>query len=83
MKIYTLWEEGDGGDCPWLVAAVDDETVGECGWPPDYEKKREEKPNGRIRRELLIEFPDSAVTELFKISKVKTTKTEPVKTPLP
>jgi hypothetical protein len=81
MKIYTLWEEGDALDAPWLVAAVDEYTVEEAGWPEDYAKEKDLKPNGRQRRELLIEFPDEQVTKIFKVLKAKDVKTEPVETP--
>ena len=82
MKVYTLWEEGGEREMPWLVASIDEYTVEEVGWPEGYEKEREAKPNGRTRRELLIEFPDEQVLKIFKTMKAKDVKTEPVETPL-
>jgi hypothetical protein len=65
MKIYALWEEGDAREMPWMVAAVDEYSVEDCGWPDEYLKERDKTPHDRRRRELTIEIPDSAVTKLF------------------
>jgi len=78
MKIYTLWEDHVDGDSPWLVAAVDNDLVEDEGWPESYDKERHTQPSGgRVRRELVIEFPDAAVVQLFTAPKVAATKTTP------
>jgi hypothetical protein len=82
MKVYTLWEEGGEREMPWLVASIDEYSVEENGWPEDYEKEKDLKPNGRQRRELLIEFPDEQVLKIFKTMKAKDVKTSPIETPL-
>ena len=79
MKIYTLWEEGGERELPWLVAAIDEYSVEECGWPEEYDKERHTKTS-RTRRELVIEIPDSAVEQLFKPPVQHSTKTAPVDT---
>lgn len=72
MRIYTLWEEGGERELPWLVAAVDEYTVEDCGWPEKYDEERHAtSTGGRVRRELLIEVPDSAVDKLFQTPEVK------------
>lgn len=68
MKIYTLWHEGQGGDIPWLVGAVDEYTVDENnGFPEAYAEMRD-----RIyHRELVIDVPENAVRALFAAPEVK------------
>jgi hypothetical protein len=65
MKVRTLWhDEGDDGP-PWLVAAVDMFSVDYNGeLPDDYTKELSRCIDKR--RELVIEIPDSAVTDLFR-----------------
>ena len=70
MKIYTLWHEGDPGDAPWIVDAVDEYTVdNNCEFPPSYQEKRK----WASVRELVIDVPESAVRALFKTPTVKAT----------
>ena len=79
MIIYTLWEEGGEREMPWLVAAIDEYSVENCGWPEDYEKEREAK-TARARRELRIEVPDAVVERLFKPPIQPAMKAEPIDT---
>jgi hypothetical protein len=63
MKIFTLWHEGDPGDAPWIVDAVDEYTVdNNCEFPPEYVKKRAMVEH----RELIIDVPEKAVRALFE-----------------
>lgn len=52
---------------PWLVDAVDEYTIENADWPESYVEKRKQP---RIR-ELAIEIPESAVTNLFRTASVK------------
>lgn len=72
MKIYTLWKHE--GDCmPWLIDSVDEYTIDEhSGYPDDYEKKRNEPGV----RELVLNFPDTAVVKLFQSPTVTATASE-------
>lgn len=68
MKIYTLWHEGQGGDIPWLVGAVDEYTVDENnGFPEAYAEMRKRT----YHRELVIDVPENAVRTLFDSPEVK------------
>ena len=70
MIIWTLWHEGDDGDAPWIVNAVDEYTIdNNCEFPPEYLKKREDIHV----RELIIEVPEDAVRALFGPPTVKAT----------
>jgi hypothetical protein len=69
MRIFTLWHAGDGDDLPWLVTAVDEYTVDENGFPPDYQKKREDP----FVRELILQVPTKAVRALFDTPTVEAT----------
>lgn len=70
MIIYTLWHAGDDdGDMPWLVTTIDEYTVDECGFPPEYLKKRADP----LVRELIIDVPEAAVRGLFDSPVVKAT----------
>jgi hypothetical protein len=62
MKIFTLWHEGDLGDAPWIVDAVDEYTVEDCEFPPEYAKKRAMPEH----RELIIDVPEKVVRALFE-----------------
>ena len=62
MKIFTLWHEGDPGEAPWIVDAVDEYTVdNNCEFPPEYKKKRAMPEH----RELILDVPEKAVRALF------------------
>lgn len=61
MLIYTLWHAGDGDDLPWLITAVDEYTVDENGFYPEYLKTRDDK----LVRELILQVPMKAVRTLF------------------
>ena len=68
MRIYTLWHEGQGGDMPWLVGAVDEYTLEEINdFPPEYAEKRGQ----REHRELVLVVPEAAVRGLFESPEVK------------
>jgi hypothetical protein len=68
MRIYTLWHEGQGGDLPWLVGAVDEYTVDENGgFPTAYAELRERV----YHRELIIDVPQKAVSALFESPEVE------------
>ncbi len=67
MRIYTLWHEGQGGDLPYLVGAVDEYTVDENGGFP--------KPYAELRiradhRQLILDVPQKAVRTLFDLPEV-------------
>jgi hypothetical protein len=69
MRIYTLWHEGQGGDLPWLVGAVDEYTVDENRgkFPENYAELR-----ARVyHRELIIDIPQKAVSALFESPEVE------------
>lgn len=70
MRIYTLWHEGDEGDAPWIVDAVDEYTIENHGeFPPTYAEKR-----GMVEhRELIIDVPEKAVRALFDSPEVLAT----------
>jgi len=70
MRIYTLWHEGDDGDFPWIVDAVDQYTIdnnGEC--PPPYLARRADIQV----REMVIDVPEEAVRKLFSPPHVRAT----------
>lgn len=68
LLIYTLWQAGDEGDIPWLVAAVDEYSVdANNGFPAEYAKLRERSDH----RELVIRVPEKAVRSLFESPVVK------------
>ena len=68
MRIYTLWHEGEGGDLPWLLEAVDEYTVDENGgFSEEYIKLLAQA----CHRELIIEVPAKAVRTLFESPEVK------------
>lgn len=69
MKIYTLWHEGQGGDLPWLVGAVDEYTVDENNglFPEAYAELR----SRAYHRELILDVPEKAVCALFEAPEVK------------
>jgi hypothetical protein len=69
MIIHTLWHAGDDGDMPWLVTAVDEHTVNECGFPSEYLKKRADP----LVRELIVDIPAAPVRALFGAPVVKAT----------
>jgi len=54
------------------VAALD-ELSDECGGGADYYDKLEASSSTDIRRELIIEVPDEAIRDLFKIPLVAAT----------
>lgn len=68
MKVFTLWHQGDEGDLPWIVDAVDEITIeNNCEFPPDYRAKRDDIHV----RELVIDVPEDAVRALFDSPTVK------------
>lgn len=73
MKVYTLWHQGDPGDPPWIVDAVDALTVHNNDFPAEYEKKRAMEEH----RELIIFIPDSVLGELFDSPGVEVTVLPP------
>lgn len=69
MMIWTLWHAADDEDLPWIGDAVDEYTVDENGFPPEYVKKRAQPQY----RELIIDVPDAAIRALFEPPVVKGT----------
>jgi hypothetical protein len=70
MRIYTLWHEGDDGDMPYIIDAVDEYTLDNNGeFPPPYLEKRADIHV----RELIIDVPEAAVRALFEAPGVKAT----------
>jgi hypothetical protein len=66
MKIRTLWQlVGPHDGPPWLVASVDEYTEKDHGCTPDFYQAELDKHTA-IRRELIIEIPDSTVGDLFQ-----------------
>jgi hypothetical protein len=70
MRLYTLWHQGDEGDAPWIVDAVDEYTLdNNCEFPPQYLQKRADIHV----RELILDVPEDAVRALFASPSVKAT----------
>lgn len=70
MRVYTLWHEGDAGEVPWIIDAVDQYTVNNnCEFPPPYLKHRADIHV----MELIIDVPEDAVRALFSAPSVRAT----------
>ncbi len=61
MLVYTLWRK-DSDDMAWLVKAIDEYTVDECGWPALYVQERD-KPH---TRELVVRVKNKDISALFE-----------------
>lgn len=67
MKVFTLWHQGDEGDAPWIVDAVDEYTIeNNCEFPPSYLERRADIHV----RELVIDVPEDSVRALFGVPSV-------------
>lgn len=75
MFIYILFRNaGDAADnLPWVVQAVDEYSVEECGFPENYVAERA-KPD---TREARISVKDKDVDALFEPAVIVTGKLEP------
>ncbi len=73
MKIFTLWVAGDDEDMPWLLDAVDEYTVENCGFPDSFLAHQRDYPDAR---EMIIDIPEDAVRKLFLAPTVKATVVE-------
>jgi hypothetical protein len=70
MRVFTLWHEGDAGEIPWILAAVDQYTIdNNCEFPPPYLKHRADIHV----REMIIDIPEVAVRALFSAPSVRGT----------
>lgn len=72
MKITTAWE--DAGDGYFLVSAYDEITEDAWGEIPEFYanavKTARKRDEGAVR-EMVIEIPDSAVANLFRVPVIK------------
>jgi hypothetical protein len=70
MRVYTLWHEGDAGEVPWILDAVDQYTLNNsCEFPALYIRNRADTQV----REMIIDIPEDAVRALFSVPSVKGT----------
>lgn len=81
MKVKLAVGQWDGSsDSPTVIGAVDEYTEDSWGGPPDWYLElvaTHRKDNGEVR-ELIIEFPDTAIDALFAVSEVPATVVGPV-----
>lgn len=70
MRVFTLWHEGDAGEIPWILDAVDQYTIDNNGeFPPPYLKHRADIDV----REMIIDIPEAAVRALFSAPSIRGT----------
>jgi hypothetical protein len=70
VKITTAWE--DDGDGYFLLSAYDELTWDAWGETPEFYTEAVKKCSSPVR-EMVIEIPDAAVANLFRVPTVKGT----------
>jgi hypothetical protein len=68
IRMAFRWEP-NGGDTPWLVAAVDELTEEEWGRLPDFYTEELEKDPANTR-ELIVDVPSQAIYRLIDVPTV-------------